>query len=102
MLHDHIRPDTLVLIENIQSVSGIELTVLDKDGKPNIRHESDMMVMYKHAAFPTLVIEVSHPQKKKALVDKVRLNGFCTHAQLASGARLLVSATRWCIIRHTE
>jgi hypothetical protein len=71
MLHDlpDIRPDTRVLIENIQSMSGIELTVLDKDGKPNIRHEPDMMFMYKHAAFPVLVIEVSHPQKKKALVD---------------------------------
>src|SRR5438045_3635706 len=59
-----------IFIENIEFVSGVrELPILDEDQQRNIRHEPDMMFMHKNAAWPGVVIEVSHSQKKKSMVD---------------------------------
>jgi hypothetical protein len=65
-----VEPDARDFLKNIESVSGVrELPIFDEDRQRNIRHEPDIMFMHKDAAWPGVVIEVSHSQKKKYLVD---------------------------------
>lgn len=56
-------------IEGIKPVSGVlNFTIGDDDQQQNIRHEPDIRFQHKDAAWPGVVIEVAHSQKRKSLV----------------------------------
>jgi hypothetical protein len=68
--HATEEPSTEDYIDKIESVSGVQEYPVDDDGKQRkIRHEPDIAFMHKGAAWPGVVVEVSHSQKKKSLVD---------------------------------